>query len=372
VVAAGAVQEGTTGAVAITGRARLDFTVTAETTGWDPGATLVYQWFANGVPVLRSNEPSLVVDYPEIGKQFTVEVAAWQAGHTRAAALSAPTLAVTSSFFTDMPAPTFTGSLVVGQKLTAVPPVWSPTTGFDYQWYADGSPVGSGTRVYTLTASDLGKSMMVWVTSTRAGFHTSGAASLWSAPVTAGTLTPPINTDLPKIVGTPRVGNTLELRLGTWRPSPTFAIQWTVNGIPIPGATGATLVVPVAVGGTPTLGGQLAASVVVSSPGYADATAAPSAVGLVTEGVFTPKGTPAITGTLAVGETLTADPGVWDARATLSYQWEIVNVGVVSTSGPTFVIPPEAHNRKLRLTVTATADGFTTVVRNAVTATKVP
>ena len=78
-----------------------------------------------------------------------------------------------------------------------------------------------------------------------------------------------------------------------------------------------------------------------------------------------------ILGTLAVGETLTADPGVWDPVATLSYQWEIVNVGIVSTD-PTFVIPAAAQNRKIRLTVTASAPGYLTVVRSAVTATKVP
>lgn len=372
VVVAGTAEGGTPGSVAITGRARLDFTVSAETVGWDPAATLVYQWFANGTPVLRSNESTLVVDYDEIGKQLTVEVSAWQAGHARVSVLSPPTAAVTSSFFTGTPAPTFTGNLVVGQKLTAVAPVWSPTTGFDYQWFADGVQVGTGTRVYTLTAADLGKSMMVWVTSTRAGFHTTGASSEWSAPVAPGTLTPPVNVELPKIIGTPRVGNTVELRLGTWRPSPSFEIQWTIDGAAIPDATGTTLVVPATVGGSPTIGGQLAASVVVSSSGYLDATANPVAVGVVTEGVFSPRGTPSITGTLLVGETLTADPGVWDTAANLSYQWEIVNVGVLSSTGPTLVIPPEAHNKKVRLTVTATADGFTAVVRNVTTATKVP
>ena len=118
-------------------------------------------------------------------------------------------------------------------------------------------------------------------------------------------------------------------------------------------------------------GSPASARTVISSPGYHDATASLTANGLVAEGVFAPKGTPAILGTLAVGETLTADAGTWDTAATLTYQWEIVNVGIASTD-PTFVIPPNAQNRKIRLTVTASAPGYVTVVRNVATATKVP
>jgi hypothetical protein len=168
----------------------------------------------------------------------------------------------------------------------------------------------------------------------------------------------------------PKVGKVLTANLGNlsgWTAGTTFAYQWTAGGIDVPGATGATFVPPAS-----TLGATVAVRVTASAPGYIDLVRTASGDLPVAEGTFSPKGTIAILGSLAVGQTLTADPGTWDSAAVLSYQWEVVNVGVVSTSGPTFVIPPEAHNRKLRLTVTATADGFTTVVRNAVTATKVP
>ena len=127
-VVEGSPEPGTEGTVAITGRARLHDTLTAVTTGWDPAATLVYHWYANGEPIVRGTQPTLVLDYYENSKVVTVEVEAWRAGHSRAAALSAPTAQVSHEMFTETSPPTISGDFVVGSKLTAVaPPVWVPS-----------------------------------------------------------------------------------------------------------------------------------------------------------------------------------------------------------------------------------------------------
>lgn len=54
----------------------------------------------------------------------------------------------------------------------------------------------------------------------------------------------PRNTVLPAITGTAQVGQTLTRTTGTWvgTPAPTFATQWTANGVDIGGATAATYV----------------------------------------------------------------------------------------------------------------------------------
>ena len=86
----------------------------------------------------------------------------------------------------------------------------------------------------------------------------------------------------------------------------------------------------------------------------------------------TPKGTVAIVGTPAVGVTLAADPGVWDGAAALSYQWTQVSSGATLGTGSSLIVPAGASGSKIKLTVTATGDGYTPVSKNVTTATKVP
>jgi len=64
------------------------------------------------------------------------------------------------------------------------------------------------------------------------------------AVVIARAVNAPRNTVLPAITGTAQVGQTLTRTTGTWvgTPAPTFATQWTANGVDIGGATAATYV----------------------------------------------------------------------------------------------------------------------------------
>lgn len=52
----------------------------------------------------------------------------------------------------------------------------------------------------------------------------------------------PVNTVIPKITGTPKVGSTLTVNNGTWtgNPAPTFARQWYADGVEISGETKTT------------------------------------------------------------------------------------------------------------------------------------
>lgn len=58
----------------------------------------------------------------------------------------------------------------------------------------------------------------------------------------------PANTVAPSITGTAQVGQTLTAANGTWtgRETPQLKRQWSANGVPIDGATGATYVPVVA------------------------------------------------------------------------------------------------------------------------------
>ncbi|MFK0239227.1 M1 family aminopeptidase [Microbacterium sp. NPDC090281] len=72
---------------------------------------------------------------------------------------------------------------------------------------------------------------------------------------------------------------------------------------------------------------------------------------------------PTITGTAAVGQTLTATSEGWPAGTSLSYSWEIDGEPVVSlarAAAPSaqFVIPASALGKRITVTVTGTLDGF--------------
>ena len=50
--------------------------------------------------------------------------------------------------------------------------------------------------------------------------------------------TPPTNTSVPAITGTPNVGHTLTVTMGIWTGAPTaYGAQWKRDGVAIPGAT---------------------------------------------------------------------------------------------------------------------------------------
>ncbi|MFN8185843.1 MAG: LamG domain-containing protein [Gaiellales bacterium] len=75
-------------------------------------------------------------------------------------------------------------------------------------------------------------------------------------------------------------------------------------------------------------------------------------------GLPSPTTQPRILGELSsVGETATADPGVWDSTTTLTYQWyrctTAGNCTLIPAAGSTYVISPDDAGHRLRVRVTA-------------------
>lgn len=96
---------------------------------------------------------------------------------------------------------------------------------------------GATAATDTGTSADLGKTITVRVTGSKAGFTTGAKTSAASAPVVSGTLTGPI----PTITGTKTAGSTLTATPGAWGPSPvTLKYQWYRGTTAINGATAQT------------------------------------------------------------------------------------------------------------------------------------
>ncbi|OFI38547.1 hypothetical protein BIU82_04300 [Arthrobacter sp. SW1] len=219
----------------ITGTAKVGYTLTANAGTWGPApVTLAYQWFRSGVAITGATAATYVQTSADLGKTMTVQVTGTKTGYTTAARTSAATAAVAAGTLT-APAPTITGTKKVGYRLTANAGTWGPApVTLAYQWFRSGVAItGATASTYTLTASDLGKTMTVRVTGSKAGYTTVAKTSAATTAVVAGTLTAPT----PTITGTKKVGYTLTANPGTWGPAPvTLRYQWFRGTTAISGA----------------------------------------------------------------------------------------------------------------------------------------
>ena len=135
-------------------------------------------------------------------------------------------------------APTISGTVKVGDKLTAGTAGWTAGTTFSYQWYAAGKPITGATgATLTLAGAQYRRAITVAVLGKLSGYNWVFQTSAGTRTVLAGTL----KTAVPKISGTVRSGNRLTAKPGTWTKGTRFTYQWYVGKRAIRGATRATL-----------------------------------------------------------------------------------------------------------------------------------
>lgn len=143
----------------------------------------------------------------------------------------------------------------------------------------------------------------------------------------------PTATERPSISGTPEIGQTLTLDLGTWTGAPTITVQWTRDGAPIDLATGATYDTVTADGGH-----SISANVYAANAyGRSYRSASPKVIAVDTRA---PSNTarPTISGGTGAGSLLTGDPGSWASieEFTLRYQWYVNGNPVPDQTGLTY------------------------------------
>ncbi|ROQ64961.1 hypothetical protein EDF36_0463 [Rathayibacter sp. PhB152] len=171
-----------------------------------------------------------------------------------------------------------------------------------------------------------------------------------------GTLTAPT----PTISGSATAGDTLTAVPGTWGPSPVaLSYQWLSNGSPISDATGPQYVVS-----QWDLGNAITVQVTGTKAGYATASRTSAAV-TVTAGSLT-NSVPTVTGSAAIGGTLTANPGNWGpAPVELAYQWKRNGTAIAGATGSSYVVVSADSGTALTVSVTGTKYGYTTATRTS-------
>ncbi|MEV7769137.1 hypothetical protein AB0O24_14580, partial [Microbacterium sp. NPDC086615] len=268
--------------------------------------------------------------------------------------------------FTVTPKPTFTGSMTVGSKLTAVTGTWKPTPdSFAYQWRRNGTLIAGATApTYKLTAQDAGTKITVTAVGIKTGYTSTSVTSDAKTATTASFSTAPA----PTITGKAAIGSTLTGATGTWTPTPgTFAYQWKRGGAAISGATATTYRVVAA-----DAGASITLTVTASAPGYTTTARTSSAVAIPAR-AFTTTPVPTYSGKMTVGSTLTASPGTWaPVPDSLTYQWSRDGAAITGATSQTYTITPADSGKKITVTVTARKAGYTPASQTSAAQTSAP
>lgn len=346
----------------ITGTPQFGKALTVSTgTGWLPGTYFTYQWAVNGANVTGTNGGTGPTFTPSVATQaggtVTVTVTGTKAGYSNLIKTSTATGPIAAGVFDLSPTPTVTGAPRALAPLVAAPGQWDDGTTLTYQWAVGGADVPSATaRTFTPTLAQIGQTATVTVTATKPGYPTTSRTSPATAAIApaAQVLTP-----TPTVAGFGKVDEPLTATPGTWDADTTLALQWSVDGEPVAGATGDTYTpVPADVGSEVTV------TVTSTKTDYAT-TERTSLPVTVVDGDLTLTPTPTISGTPQVGQTLTALPGTWDDDVELSYAWAVGGTPLLTVTGSTYVPTGEDLGKPVTVAVTGTKTGYATVSRTS-------
>jgi serine protease len=250
--------------------------------------------------------------------------------------------------------PTITGSVRVGGTLTALEGEWTPgDVSFTYQWLRNGNPISDANqRTYQINSSEVGSVFLVTVTGSKPGLNPVAATSGYVGPVPVPTVA-----GTPVISGSTVVGATLTADPGTWSPGPvSFTYKWLRNGLWIP-----TLSLPTYVLQAADLGATIKVQVSGFSTYFQGTTVVSAATGTVTEGTLTASPAPTISGTAAVGLTVTAVPGASDPGTAVTYQWRRAGTPIAGATAAAYTLQSADLGQTISVQVTRTKPGYTPI-----------
>ena len=378
-----------TGVPTISGTAEVGQTLTADTTGIADadglaGVSFAYQWLADDADIAGATAGTYLLTTSEMGKTIKVKVSFTDDDGNAESLTSAATAEVSPAVQPQISstaatgAPTISGTARVDQTLTAETSGISDADGLDnvtfsYQWIrsdgTDDSDIEDATSsTYTLVDDDEGKTIKVKVSFTD---DAGNAEELTSAATAKATAKPnSAATGAPTISGTVEVGQTLttdtsgisdEDGLG----NVSYSYQWIRNDgaddSGISDATGSTYTlvdddegktIKVKVSFTDDAGNAEE----LTSAATAKVTAKPNSAAT---------GAPTISGTVQVGQTLTADTsGISDedglGNVSYSYQWirndGADDSGISDATGSTYTLVDDDEGKTIKVKVSFTDD----------------
>ena len=221
---------------------------------------------------------------------------------------------------------------------------------------------GATDSTYTLTNDEMGKTVRVRVSFTDDAGNSETQTSAATAAVDAKPNTPA--TGLPTISGTAQVGETLTAETSgisdeDGLDNATFSYQWVADGADISGATDATYTLADADEGNTI---KVRVSFTDDSGNEESLTGAATDAVAAAPATNTPAtGTPTISGTVQVGETLTADTsGISDEdgldNAAFNYQWQADGADISGATSATYTLASAREGKAISVKVSFTDD----------------
>ncbi len=324
----------------ITGTAQQGHVLTVQSGSWS-GANLVfsYQWKrcdaagANCAHIGGATAQTYTLAGADVGATLRISVTATNSGGA-SKALSDPTAVVSAvNAPVNTTAPSISGTAQQGATLTALDGSWSgtPPIDFSYTWQicdshgAGCNTIGGATaQTYVPSSSDVGHTVRVQVKATNSGGSASALSG--SSAVIASQGNAPANTAVPTLSGSQLEGSTLTVSQGAWQGAAplAYAYGWQRcdasgnNCSTISGANGTTYKLAHADVGNRVRGAVTASNTLGATTAY---TALSGVVGSTFQAVNT--SLPVISGTAAVGKTLSTSNGSWSGATPFqfSYQW---------------------------------------------------
>jgi uncharacterized protein YukE len=326
---------------------------------------------ADCTPITGATGTSYTLTPGDVGRTIRVEVAGSNGGGT-STATSQQTTVVAAAPPINTAAPTITGTTTDGRVLTSLNGNWTgtPTINFARQWKrcdSSGANCASITGAtgtgYTLTPSDVGRTIRVEVTGSNAG----GGSSATSERTAVVAAEPPANGSPPAISGVARDAEILTAQPGAWTGTAPveYAHQWlSCNSAgtacaPISGATASTYEL------TPgDVGHTIRVAVTGTNRGGA-ATVNSAQTAVVVAGPPVNSGPPSVSGTARDGQALTAADGSWTGTPTITYtyRWRRCDTGgtecanIPDATGKSYALTAADVGHTIRVRVTAANGG---------------
>ena len=355
-----------TGVPTISGTAQVGETLTVDTSGiadedgMENGIfTFLWQVYdATGWNVVPTDyEGTYTIEPRDVGMTIYVLVffvddagngEALLSGATAAVAAAAAAAPTPNSPATG--APTISGTAQVGETLTVDTSGIADADGlgnvqYEYQWLADDSEIAGATSLtYTLVDADEGKAIKVEVSFTDDADNEETLTSAATAAVAARPNSPA--TGAPTITGTAQVGETLTANTtgvadADGLSNVQYEYQWLADDAEVAGATSLTYTLADA-----DEGKAIKVEVTFTDDAGNGETLTSAATGAVAAEPQTNSpatGAPTITGTVQVGETLTANTsGIADAdglsNVQYEHQWLADDAAIAGAIGSTYIL----------------------------------